>query len=339
MSHSRLSLAVDDGGLVLPSTGRIAVFAAKPAYDLSALDRDLCEVIQPLYPEFEAFRRAGFACSVQEASVVEETSAAHDGGQYAVALVCLPRSKAQARDLIARAAKCADLVIVDGQKTDGAESLLKECRKRTTVQGAFSKAHGKIFWFSGGEFDDWHAPERTVIEDGFVTRAGVFSADGIDPASRALAAALPQKLGRNVADLGAGWGYLSRQILTRDGVETLYMVEADHFALECAKENVNDERVSFHWADVTNWVARARMDTVVMNPPFHTGRSAEPALGVAFIESAARMLSPSGHLWMVANRHLPYEVTLNACFVNVEEVAGDNRFKVLHASRPARTRR
>ncbi|SHJ59627.1 16S rRNA (guanine1207-N2)-methyltransferase [Shimia gijangensis] len=327
MSHSRLSLAVDDGGLVLPSEGRIAVFSARAGFDLSALARDACEIIQPLRPDFEAFERAGLTCAIRET------------GRYEAALVCLPRAKAQARDMIARAADCSDLVIVDGQKTDGAESLLKDCRKRADVIGTISKAHGKLFWFANGDFADWRAPHRREIEEEFVTGAGVFSVDGIDPASRALAEALPQKLGRNVADLGAGWGYLAREILNRDTVETLYLIEADHTALDCARENIVDDRASFHWADATNWVARARMDTVIMNPPFHTGRAAEPALGVAFIDAAARMLAPSGQLWMVANRHLPYETTLNARFQQVEEVAGDNRFKVLHASRPARTRK
>ncbi|WP_127114588.1 class I SAM-dependent methyltransferase [Shimia sediminis] len=326
MSQSRLSLAVEGNGLELPVDGRIGVFAARVGQDLSALPRERVEVIQPLYPDHQAFLRAGYPCSVSE------------DGQYSVALVCLPRAKAQARDLIARAAACADLVVVDGQKTDGADSMLKACRKRTELLGTISKAHGKLFWFKGGDFSDWRAPDVQEIEAGFLTSAGVFSADGIDPASAALAAALPQKLGRNVADLGAGWGYLSAEVLKRPGVETLFLVEADRIALNCAERNIEDTRAKFHWADVLSWEPRARMDTVVMNPPFHSGRSAEPALGVAFIEAAARMIAPSGQLWMVANRHLPYETTLKARFGQVEEVAGDNRFKILHATRPARTR-
>jgi 16S rRNA (guanine1207-N2)-methyltransferase len=42
-----------------------------------------------------------------------------------------------------------------------------------------------------------------------VTRPGVFSADGPDPASQALAAHLPEKLPTRMVDLGAGWGWLS----------------------------------------------------------------------------------------------------------------------------------
>ncbi|WP_299354893.1 methyltransferase [uncultured Shimia sp.] len=327
MSVSRLTLAVQEHGLELPDEGRFAVFAPRIGYDLSALPKDRCDVVQPLFPDHTAFARSGFKCVVEEE------------GDYSAAIVCLPRAKAQARDLIARAVACADLVIVDGQKTEGAESLIKDCRKKADLSGTVSKAHGKLFWFRGGDFADWQAPDVTKIEDGLVTRAGVFSADGIDPASRALVNALPENLGRNVSDLGAGWGYLSVDILKRPTVETLYLIEADHTALDCAKQNVTDERARFFWADVTTWEPRARMDTVVMNPPFHTGRTADPSLGAAFITAASRMLAPTGQLWMVANRHLPYETTLSAQFAKVEEVAGDNRFKILHATRPARARR
>jgi len=73
-----------------------------------------------------------------------------------------------------------------------------------------------------------------------------------------------------------------------------------------------------------------------MNPPFHAGRAADPALGRAFIAAAARMLAPSGQLWMVANRHLPYEATLRETFRNVADAGGDGAFKVFHATRPLR---
>ncbi|MBO9478851.1 class I SAM-dependent methyltransferase [Shimia sp. R11_0] len=327
MSHNRLSLAVEEHGLSLPEEGRLAVFAPRVGYDLSLLPRERCDVIQPFKPDFDAFEAAGYA-----AKVAEET------GAYSAAIVVVPRAKAQARDLIARAAQVADIVIVDGQKTDGVDSLYKECRKRGEVLGSFAKAHGRLFWFSGGDFEEWRAGPARQIDEGFETRPGVFSADGIDPASQLLIASLPNKLGRVVADLGAGWGFLSRHVTARDGVEVMHLVEADHVALECARANVKDARAQFHWSDATNFKPGHRVDTVVMNPPFHTGRKAEPDLGKAFILAAAKMLAPSGQLFMVANRHLPYEATLREAFQQVEEVAGDTRFKVLQAQRPSRTR-
>jgi 16S rRNA (guanine1207-N2)-methyltransferase len=154
-----------------------------------------------------------------------------------------------------------------------------------------------------------------------------------------LADALPAKLGSYVADLGAGWGFLSAHILTRDSVREAHLIEANHIALECARRNVTDPRARFHWQDATTWQAPLRFDCVVMNPPFHTGRAPDPSLGQAFVASAARILAPQGQLWMVANRHLPYETTLSTYFAKTVEVAGDARFKLLHAQRPLRSRK
>lgn len=326
MSSSRLSLAVEGGQISLPDEGRIAVFAPSAGMNLSALPRERVQVITSLKPDYDAFSAAGY-----DVALAPE-------GDYAAALVFVTRAKAEARALVAQASELADVIFIDGQKNDGVDSMLKDCKKRVGLNGSFSKAHGKLFWFERGDFSDWKESGPSEVAAGFVTRPGVFSADGIDPASAALVAALPDKLGRQVADLGAGWGYLSKAVLERADVEDLYLVEANHVALDCAQQNITDSRASFHWADATTWEPRARMNTVVMNPPFHSGRAANPALGKAFIAAAARMLAPSGQLWMVANRHLPYEATLEGLFGKVEEITGDNRFKILRAERPSRAK-
>ena len=315
---SRLTLAVEAGDLALPEAGRIAVFAPHGETDLSALPKERVQVITGFKPDFDAFAAQGFDCAVR------------GQGPYAAALVIVPRAKAQARTLLAKAEAMSEgLVIVDGAKTDGVDSILKAVRGRVPVWGPVNKAHGKLFWFkAGAQFADWAVADMQEIESGFVTAPGVFSADGIDPASKLLGDYLPEKLGAVVADLGAGWGYLSTRILARDSVETLHLVEAEHAALECAKRNVTDPRAAFHWADATAWRAPEPVDSVVMNPPFHTGRAADPDLGRAFVAQAAAMLKPKGQLWMVANRHLPYETALSERFGEVSEVTGDNRFKL-----------
>ncbi len=128
------------------------------------------------------------------------------------------RSKALARAWVAEAARITKgPVIIDGSKTDGIEGLWREARKQAPVSDALSKHHGKVAVIAeGARFDDWEDPGVRDI-GGFVTRLGVFSADGVDPGSAALAEVLPAKLGPRVADLGAGWGYLSRAILDAGG--------------------------------------------------------------------------------------------------------------------------
>lgn len=328
---SRLSLAVEDGTIAWPEGARVAVFAPRTGADLSALPKDRTQIITRFRPDWEAFQAAGWDCVLAPE------------GRYGAALVFATRAKAQCQGLIAEAASVSDgIVVVDGAKTDGIESILKACRKRSDVSATLSKAHGKLFSIgAGADFSDWTLADSTTVEDDgktFVTAPGVFSADGVDPASRLLAEALPEKLRAQVVDLGAGWGYLAHHVLRRDAVQALHLVEADRVALDCARENVNDGRAAFHWADARDWTAPGPVDAVVMNPPFHIGRASDPELGRAFIRAAARMLSPRGQLYMVANRHLPYEGDLAAAFGEVREIGGDNRFKIVQAARPSRTR-
>ena len=88
----------------------------------------------------------------------------------------------------------------------------------------------------------------------------------------------------------------------------------------------------FHWADARSFRLPEPVNGVIMNPPFHEGRAADPGLGAAFIKAAAGLLTTAGRLWMVANRHLPYEAELTQHFSEVSEIGGDNRFKVLTAT-------
>jgi 16S rRNA (guanine1207-N2)-methyltransferase len=320
-----LSLALDTGALSLPATGPIAVYRPRIGDDLSALPADRVVVLTGFKPDHDHFAKAG---------------AVGVAPPYAAALVCLPRSREAARALIARAAAevaPGGVIAVDGQKTDGIDTALKDLRGRVRLSESLSKAHGKLASFPAGpDLSDWLA--RPAMVDGFQTLPGIFSADGPDRGSVLLAAALPQKLGGKVADLGAGWGYLAAEILTRPGVKRLDLVEAEADALDCARVNVTDPRARFHWADATGWRPDSLLDAVVMNPPFHLGRDADPALGAAFIRAARRMLAPDGSLWLVANRHLPYDAVLTECFLHQEEVAGDGGFRVIHAARPRRAK-
>ncbi len=329
MARSRLTLALDTGAITLPETGDIAVIQPRQEHDLSALSKPRITVFQGFYPDHQFFLNHGFKTEISIS------------GNFSTAVVFLPRAKSLARNLIHTALNITGgaPIIIDGQKTDGIDSILKDCRAHGgDVRGVFSKAHGKLFSLSGGDFDDWIASGPTEITagntGGFVTRAGVFSAAGIDRGSAALVAALPEKLTGNIADLGAGWGYLAHHILQRPGVRQCHLIEAEHTALQCARQNVTDPRAQFHWQDVRSFAPQSRFDTIITNPPFHTGRSANPDLGREFIQAAQRLLSPRGVVWLVANRHLPYEQHLSAAFREVAEVQGDRGFKVIRAAVP-----
>jgi 16S rRNA (guanine1207-N2)-methyltransferase len=323
----RLALALD-AGLTLPD-GRVALLHPGGTEALPDLPVDRLLAVTPHAPDFAMLAAQGVA--VQAADPAP--------GSMGAVVVCLPRSRAEGMDLIARAcALTSGPVIVDGQKTDGIEAVLRALKDRVDLSEPISKGHGKIAWFNAVPLEDWRAPPlRVTAPDGrdFATLAGVFSAERVDPASALLAEAVPEGVKGVAVDLGAGWGYLSARLLARaPNLREMHLIEADARALACARANVTDPRAQFHWADATQPRRGLRADLVVMNPPFHQGRAAQPALGAAFIGAAAAMLSPSGTLWMVANRHLPYEGTLAAAFREVEELAGTPAFKLFRAFGP-----
>ena len=323
MLSERLSLALETGALTLPPSGPVAVIGARAGDVPDVLDKDRVEIVARLYPDHAAFRDAGYSVKTG----IE--------GPYAAVIVCLPRAKAEARALILAARKATEgAVVIDGQKTDGVDSILKDVRRHAETGEVLSKAHGKIFSFEGGDFSDWGTGTSPLVEGRFRTSPGVFSADRVDPGSRALAEALPKILKGHVVDLGAGWGYLADAILSREGVTLLDLVEADHVALDDARHNITDPRARFHWADARSFRPDTPANHVVMNPPFHEGRAADPELGRAFIRAAAAMLTPKGQLWLVANRHLPYEPTLQDAFRDVQILGQTASFKLYTASHP-----
>lgn len=323
MSQSRLSTAIQDGQLVLPA-GIVTLLRPPATYDVSALPRTDLRIMHGYYPDVAAWQAAGHD--------VSRTMAAS-----AVAVVVLPRAKALAQAMIAEACSKAELVVVDGQRTDGVDSLFKTCRKRLGDLPSVTKAHGRLFWFAASDaFADWAALPPAIGAHGYHTAAGVFSDGAVDAGSALLAAALPPKLPARMADLGAGWGYLAQAVLARDTVASLDLIEAEAISLDCARLNVTDPRAAFHWADALYYAASPGYGGIVMNPPFHTGRATDAGLGRAFIAAAARLLTPAGKLWMVANRHLPYETTLAEHFRNVEIIGGNAGFKVFCATKPTR---
>lgn len=327
MRADRLFHAVDNGALVVPAGGRITVFGPAVPQDLTVFPRDRVQIVTRQRLVHDAFVAVGY----------DVVPTATPGA--ALALVCASRARVAAQALVADAVACLSprgILALDGQKTDGIDTLIRAVASRAVVSAPVIKAHGRLAVVDpGADFTDWRSVSQAIAGD-FVTRPGVFSADAPDPASVLLASALPAKIGSRVVDLGAGWGYLSRAILARETVLHLDLVEADGVALDCARDNIADPRAAFHWADALSFRPAAPAHAVVCNPPFHTIRAADPALGAAFIRAAQRMLATEGTLWLVANRHLPYDPVLAAAFREVAEIGGNKAYRLIRAARPHR---
>ena len=330
MTPNRWTLAQEAGELSLPD-GPVCVLRAQGDVDYADLGAVTC--VQGFAPDHDRLAARGLTVSPEMP----------DGETCAVALVHIVKAKAGTLASIAEALlalRPGGLLMVDGQKEEGIESILKVLKGVFEIDGVLSKAHGKLVWLTRPDtlpeaVLGW-MPEPMETDDGYITVPGGFSADGADRGSELLVALMPELKGR-VADLGAGWGYVAGEILSEQpGIETLDLIEADHAMLEAATANIDDARARFHWADVTRFQPDGLYDVIVSNPPFHTGRRADPALGRAFIAAAARMLSPRGRFFMVANRHLPYEDALKAAFGTGRLLGELEGYKIYEAAKPKR---
>jgi 16S rRNA (guanine1207-N2)-methyltransferase len=168
---------------------------------------------------------------------------------------------------------------------------------------------------------------------GLWSQPGVFSWDRADTGSALLVKHLPALSGVG-ADFGCGVGLLARAALQSSGVQRLTLIDIDRRAVDAARRNVDDPRASFAWRDLRTEAADLKdLDFVVMNPPFHDQGFEDRGLGAAFLRRAAEALKPKGVLWLVANRHLPYEALLAPLFPKARQVVQSEGFKVYEARR------
>ncbi len=329
-----LCLAFDKGFLAPPVAGEDWLFLNAALLPVAAdgFSRQLLSE-QGFRPEYLALQQAGYR--------VEPAQDLPEDGVLSGALVLLSRSRQLNEVMLSRAHRAVrpgGAIVVSGANTDGAKSMRKHVARHCGEPQSLSKHHSIAFWFMRSEAADPFPAQTKPRRGGYEIAPGMFSADGPDAGSMLLAQHFNARIEGNVADLGAGWGYLGMELLAAaPAIARLDSIEADHASLGAARTNVSplaeDRELHFLWLDVTREPLPQDMDWVLMNPPFHDGRAARPELGNAFIEAAARALKSGGRLLMVANRQLPYEAALAAAFREMATLEERDGFKVIEAQK------
>lgn len=235
-------------------------------------------------------------------------------------------------------------ILVAQENTHGAEGLEKHLRKAFPALETVVKYKCRVMVLAQNdtnmkEVAGWKkaASLQKVSETGCWSAPGLFSWDRADMASKLLLAHLPEKLEGTGADLGCGYGYLSAHVIKKSGVKGLYAIDYDRRAVEACTKNLEEAggAAPFQvlWRDATEIQADIPpLDWVVMNPPFHTQQHEDRELGQRFCKSALKMLKSGGKVYIVANRHMPYEDALEKAAKKVERLAEENGFKILAAT-------
>jgi len=328
MLENRLSYSLLKGLIELQNNTDIVVFNPHSTIELSVEAFERVSFVQNFFPTYSTLKKNGL--NVSPLITGED--------KVGASIIYCHRSKTATLGLIERALFITNpggLIIIDGAKTDGINSIFKKIKANFYEVNSFAKFHGKLIWFTTpkdvSKKPNWATTFKT-LPSGHFTHPGLFSAEKIDVGSMLLANSLPELSGY-VADFGAGWGYLSGKILENSEVKKLDLIEADYNAIIASQRNINDSRVEFLWNDV-NTFSGGPYDYVVSNPPFHISRIPDPDIGKEFITRAKKLLKPSGAVFIVANRNLPYEGVMRDNFQIVDQIVAEDGFKVLYGRKP-----
>lgn len=336
-----LALPFSEGQLVWPDQP-VLFLRARSGWEQTGLPAAQLLCQQSFKPQAAALQLAGH-------QLID--FAGLDGQKFPLVMVLPPRSRDEARALFAQAVRClppGGCLLAAQANNEGARSGEQDLAQLLGNTQVLSKHKCRVYWahhdanqLNPALLEHWlslDAP-RPIADGRYLSRPGLFAWDRLDAASQLLVAHLPTDLAGRGADLGAGFGYLAAEVAARCAqASALDLYEAEARALELAHHNLAPYQgrvaLGFHWHDVAQGLLPGlRYDFMVSNPPFHQGRRDEPALGQAFIRAAAAALKPEGRLWLVANRHLPYEEALRVHFRRHREVVASQGFKVIEAVR------
>jgi 16S rRNA (guanine1207-N2)-methyltransferase len=267
---------------------------------------------------------------------------------FDVVFILLPKNAAEARYILARGVsmlKTGGMIFCAADNKAGGtriQKMLQDFGMDDVQQSSKNKA--RVCWARCGALNQpavdaalSAGAAQEVIGGEYRSMPGVFGWDKIDKGSKILLQNIKDELRGKGADFGCGYGYLARNILQKyPEITDLFCIDADFRAVTLCRENLQSishvATIRYFWEDLTAWFPEHRdLDFIIMNPPFHEGKTADSDIGRAFIKTAYKSLSPGGSLWMVANAQLPYEDVLLEKFTSVEKKFEGQGFKVFMA--------
>ena len=261
---------------------------------------------------------------------------------YDIIVLELTKSRETNLGLIALAEEClkdGGKMIINGDNRIGIKSFLQNISSQWPPEITLIKKKGRIALYQKKKqlFGRWKKYQGfDKNSDGYYTRCDMFSPKEIDKGSRKLVSVFCTKLFGEVADLGAGWGYLSKEALRLNKkITRITLFESNYSAYLASKKNIDDKRATFRWASLENIRnLRLRFDHVICNPPFHSGRRKDVELLKSFIFYSSRLIDLRGSVWMVFVSGVYLENELKDNFDNIKILYKDKHYFVCQLLKP-----
>ncbi|WP_409523755.1 class I SAM-dependent methyltransferase [Nitrincola sp. MINF-07-Sa-05] len=173
----------------------------------------------------------------------------------------------------------------------------------------------------------------------FISKPGLYGWQKIDQGSAYLVEQLPSMIKQSLPlhgsllDLGCGFGYLA---LATAGSDTQVVCTDNNAAalLACRANLDNAGLKSIVIASDAGDCLHEPVDTLLCNPPFHTGFTTSGDLTDKFLAAAARLLNPEGVACFVVNLHIPLERKAQKWFDRVDLHSDNGHFKLITLRKP-----
>jgi len=263
--------------------------------------------------------------------------------RFDLLLIFIPKAKKEVQYLLANLTPHLEqgaAIILVGEKKCGiksAGSLLKPYA--TNINTVDSARHCSLLYcelnseVAAFKQSDWIKSYSIQVADTTLeicSLPGVFSHGELDKGSELLLENLPKKLTGSLLDFGCGAGVIGCFIQKSFPDLEIDMVDINAYALASAKLSLikNKLNANVFASNVFSDIEK-KYNTLISNPPFHSGKQTNYVAAETFINQSPSYLKAHGTLSIVANKFLRYEPLLSESYNNLITSQQNNKFKVL----------
>lgn len=248
-----------------------------------------------------------------------------------------PKAKPLALTLIKKIAEQHTECWIVGANDAGGKSIHKATAELAAVASKEDSARHCSLWkleLKPQPAVNWLSLAQSFhyLDNAYLTLPGVFNHGQLDTGTAVLLEYLPAPRTGKLLDLGCGSGVIGLSMKARENALDVTLADVDALALQSTRLNAARLGLSVEvlasdgLAEVSG-----KFDYIVSNPPFHQGKDTNYGFAQQLLAQAQQHLVHEGQLWLVANRHLPYEEWAKEHFANVEVMAQERGFKIIVA--------
>ncbi len=185
---------------------------------------------------------------------------------------------------------------------------------------------------------------RWVLDDDDITLdnyPNVYSGESLDLGARFMLSHIPQDPElKHIIDLGCGNGVLAIKAGQLNPQARITCVDESFMAVDSARQNLeknlgNERNIQCIANNCLDGFKQESSFLVLCNPPFHQQQAITDHIAWQMFCDARHVLSRGGHLLVIGNRHLGYDIKLSRLFgkEQVKTVAQNNKFIILQATK------